>query len=88
MLNPEIREFIESLRQLPAVGCVLSPAKSLSRIAALLGQEISCLQVDSARSLPTVKAPALLLASEEDYSNHPDWAEKLRGLAGYFLNLE
>ena len=87
LLNPEIQEFIDSLRELKAVGCVLAPAKSLSGLASRLQVEVPCLWIRPKDSLPPVSPPAVLLASEEEYSANPDWAEEVRNVAGYFINL-
>ncbi len=90
MLNPEIAEFLASLEQLKAVGCILAAEESLRRLEEALGESSWKGGVEKLKSgqLPTDRdAPWLYLVAEEDYSADPNWAEAVRLKADYFFNV-
>jgi len=100
MLHPEIQEFIEAIEEAKVIGCILVTDDDRDALLKALAEEqkarqekslpslLSWTELDPDSSLEWTKVPALWIVSEEDYSENPPWAEKLRKQADYFLNVE
>ena len=99
MLHPEIIQFIGELKKLNGIGCILAPQAARATFLTLLNQasviigdkpqpgRVTYYVICPKEPLPATIPPALLIATEEDYSNHPDWAEQVRNRASYFFNV-
>ncbi len=100
VLSKEIQEFLQTIRKLNTVGCVTVPKKNLDELisffqqaSTLLGPKpalgrVTYYQVGPKGDLKSLVKPALLVVTEEDYSEDPKWREEVRAFAHYFLNVK
>jgi hypothetical protein len=100
ILSREIQEFIEQIKTLSEIGCITVPREDrerllflLNKAGQLIGSDVQtgrvtyyCAEPDGER--PNYVKPAILIVTEEDYSEHQEWAEYVRGQAAYFLNVK
>ncbi len=85
-LNPKIRQFIDEMRELEALGCVLVTHSSLPRLKELLDAEkIPYEEKKTGASLE--KTLGLWIVTEEDYQENPAWAAQVREVVDYFFNV-
>ncbi len=85
-LNPEIREFINEMRELKALGCILVIRSSLPRLKELLDADEIAYE-EKHPGAPLEKTLGLWLVTEEDYQANPAWAAQIREVASYFFNV-
>jgi hypothetical protein len=100
MLNPEIQKFIGEIKKLNVTGCILVPQSdrpallsALKQASVIIGDKpqpgrVTYYLIKPQEPLTSPIPPALFIATEEDYSRHPPWAEQIRQKADYFLNVK
>lgn len=98
ILHHDIRQFIEQMTTLGAIGCLRIPRAGLKGLLGMLDKadrivgrarttgRATYLVVDRTTDLTAIAPPAILVVAEEDYDD-PAFAEKLRSTASYFLRV-
>lgn len=98
ILHPDIRQFIEQMTGLGAVGCLRIPRSGLRGLLGMLDKadvligrtpragRATCHVADRTADLAAIAPPAILVVTEEDYDD-PAFAEKVRSIASYFLRV-
>ena len=100
ILSLEIQKFIQELKELGTIGCLLVSQAGLEKLlaafakaSAIIGPEVQPGRVTHYNrtgndALGSIEPPALLVVTEEDYSKYPEWAQEIRDQASYFLNVK
>jgi len=100
IINDKIVQFAREMQALQVNGCVTVPASGVEellwamQVAELvfgdtaLPDRIPFLHIRPDTKTGRIEAPTILVVTEEDYSNHPDWRERIKDVCDYFLNVE
>lgn len=100
ILHPDIQKFIEQMRALRAVGCLIVPASAFENLMAMLkkadviigptpyNDRVTYYCVHPNSALDTVTPPAVLIVLDEEYEGDDQWRERVRNVAGYFMRVK
>lgn len=98
ILHPDIRQFIEQMTKLRAIGTLRVPRAGLKELIGLLEKasiivgkapapgRATYRVVDRSTDFTQIAPPAILVVTEEDFDD-PAFAAKLRAAAPYFFRL-
>ena len=97
-MNPSIEEFIRQMKTLNTVGCLKVRRQALPELLAVFKKASALVcethdptrvfyQVLSRGEVPEISSPAVLIVVEEEYSQDLVWAESIKEIAGYFMNV-
>jgi len=100
MLDNKIIKFVDELKQLNSIGCLTIPATYVNQIQADLSAADQILAatptenrvtygfIKPHEAFPPLQKPFLIIVTEEAFSSNSEFADHLRKIASYFLNLK
>lgn len=99
ILHPDIQEFIGQIKKLNDIGCLRVPRNGMKRLIGMLATasviigpkpihgRVTYYQVSKKTDLDEIKAPAVLIIAEEDFSDAV-FADRIRDKAAYFMQVK